>query len=86
MLILNYRAAGFLGSHFVTACSKEGHQVIGLDNFVTGDPANLKHLESNSNFENDGTGCFRVHPGRRTARLYPAFRLTCQPNPASPAW
>lgn len=43
-------AAGFLGSHLCDRFIKEGFYVIGMDNFITGDFDNLKHLEGNSNF------------------------------------
>ncbi len=44
-------AAGFLGSHLCDRFIKEGFYVIGMDNFITGDPRNLEHLESHPNFE-----------------------------------
>ena len=44
-------AAGFLGSHLCDRFLKEGLSVIGMDNFITGDYDNIKHLESNSNFQ-----------------------------------
>ncbi|PIA79027.1 NAD-dependent dehydratase [Gaetbulibacter sp. 4G1] len=44
-------AAGFLGSHLCDRFIKEGHFVIGMDNFITGDKKNLQHLKSNPNFE-----------------------------------
>ena len=43
-------AAGFLGSHLCDALLAEGHQVLGVDNFATGNAANLKHLRSESRF------------------------------------
>lgn len=43
-------AAGFLGSHLTDLLLARGHRVIGLDNFVTGNPANLVHLRGNKNF------------------------------------
>lgn len=43
-------AAGFLGSHLTDLLLARGHKVIGLDNFVTGNKANLAHLRSNKNF------------------------------------
>src|SRR3954447_24230854 len=43
-------AAGFLGSHLVDRLLAEGHRVIGVDNFVTGNPANIGHLAANENF------------------------------------
>ncbi|WP_228853142.1 UDP-glucuronic acid decarboxylase family protein [Aegicerativicinus sediminis] len=43
-------AAGFLGSHLSDRFIKEGFKVIGMDNFITGDSKNIKHLDSNPNF------------------------------------
>ncbi|WP_452225487.1 UDP-glucuronic acid decarboxylase family protein [Lacinutrix chionoecetis] len=43
-------AAGFLGSHLCDRLIKEGYQVIGMDNFITGDKKNIEHLYSNPNF------------------------------------
>ena len=36
MRIVLTGAAGFLGSHLTDRLIREGHQVIGLDNFITG--------------------------------------------------
>lgn len=44
-------AAGFLGSHLSDRFLKEGYYVIGMDNFITGDEKNIKHLEDNPNFQ-----------------------------------
>lgn len=44
-------AAGFLGSHLADRFINEGFQVIGMDNFITGDPKNIEHLNSNTNFK-----------------------------------
>lgn len=44
-------AAGFIGSHLCDRFIKEGWYVIGVDNFLTGNPENLEHLSSNQNFE-----------------------------------
>src|SRR6266852_1542858 len=44
-------AAGFIGSHFCDRLIAEGHQVLGLDNFMTGSARNLEHLRGNSSFE-----------------------------------
>jgi dTDP-glucose 4,6-dehydratase len=43
-------AAGFIGSHLTDYLLKEGYDVIGMDNFITGDRANLAHISS-SRFE-----------------------------------
>ena len=37
--------AGFIGSHLVDALLDLGHEVIVLDNFSTGRPENLSHVE-----------------------------------------
>jgi dTDP-glucose 4,6-dehydratase len=50
MRILITGAAGFLGSHLSDRLIKEGHQVVGLDNFVTGSPDNISHLMGNEQF------------------------------------
>ena len=37
-------AGGFLGSHLTDRLLRDGHEVVGLDNFVTGNEDNLDHL------------------------------------------
>ena len=44
-------AAGFLGSHLCDRFIKEGFNVLGMDNLITGDIKNIEHLFNNSNFE-----------------------------------
>lgn len=44
-------AAGFLGSHLCDRFIIEGFKVIGMDNFITGDYNNIRHLENNRNFQ-----------------------------------
>ena len=41
-------AAGFIGSHLTDYLLDRGYDVIGMDNFVTGDPANLQHISTSS--------------------------------------
>lgn len=50
MRILITGAAGFLGSHLTDRLLADGHQVIGLDNFITGSQKNIEHLRDNPNF------------------------------------
>jgi UDP-glucuronate decarboxylase len=51
MQILVAGGGGFLGSHLCDRLLSEGHYVIALDNFYTGNIENLKHLKQHSNFE-----------------------------------
>jgi len=44
-------AAGFLGSHLCDRFIKEGYHVIGMDNLITGDLANIEHLFKLEDFE-----------------------------------
>ena len=43
-------AAGFLGSHLSDRLLADGHEVIGLDNLITGDERNIAHLAGNRKF------------------------------------
>ncbi len=51
MRVLVTGAAGFLGSHLCDRLLAEGHEVVGLDNFITGSPDNISHLMGNDRFE-----------------------------------
>ncbi|MBX6362815.1 MAG: SDR family oxidoreductase [Gemmatimonadetes bacterium] len=44
MRVLITGAAGFLGSHLCDRFLADGHEVVGMDNFLTGSPDNLAHL------------------------------------------
>jgi dTDP-glucose 4,6-dehydratase len=50
MRILITGAAGFLGSHLCDRFLAEGHEVVGMDNFITGSPDNVAHLAGRSDF------------------------------------
>jgi len=43
-------AAGFLGSHLTDVFLAEGHDVVGVDNLITGNVDNLAHLERDKRF------------------------------------
>jgi dTDP-glucose 4,6-dehydratase len=51
MRVLITGAAGFLGSHLCDRFLADGHSVVGLDNFITGNPENIAHLVGNDRFE-----------------------------------
>lgn len=42
--------AGFIGSHLCDRFLAEGHEVIAVDNFITGTPENIAHLLGNPKF------------------------------------
>ncbi|HOV98013.1 MAG TPA: SDR family oxidoreductase [Bacteroidota bacterium] len=42
--------AGFLGSHLCDRLIAEGHEVICIDNLITGDISNIEHLAGNQRF------------------------------------
>ncbi|MDQ8155202.1 MAG: SDR family oxidoreductase [Gemmatimonadota bacterium] len=50
MRVLITGAAGFLGSHLCDRFLRDGHEVVGLDNFITGHPDNIAHLMGNERF------------------------------------
>ena len=79
MQIIVSGAAGFIGSHFCDLLLARGHTVVGLDNFLTGSPANLKHLDGDSRFrfiEQDITLPFSIEG--------PADCVVNMASPASP--
>ncbi len=72
-------AAGFLGSHLCDKFLEEGHEVIGMDNLITGNLANLDHLTGIKDFsfyEYDITNFVHI-PGKLDYILHFA-------SPASP--
>jgi len=50
MRILVTGGAGFLGSHLCDRLLAEGHEVIAMDNLLTGNPHNIAHLEGERRF------------------------------------
>ena len=51
MRVLVTGAAGFLGSHLCDRLLAQGYRVVGMDNFLTGNSANLAHLRSHPDFQ-----------------------------------
>ncbi|PWH16058.1 MAG: NAD-dependent dehydratase [Anaerolineae bacterium] len=83
MRILVTGAAGFLGSHLCDRLLSEGHEVIGMDNFITGSPDNLAHLAGNERFSfiRHDVSNFIFVPGEVDAVLH--FASPASPNPTS---
>lgn len=50
MRILISGGAGFLSSHLTDLLLSQGHEVVGVDNFITGRPGNVAHLQGNKNY------------------------------------
>jgi dTDP-glucose 4,6-dehydratase len=50
MRILISGGAGFLGSHLTDLLLSQGHEVVGVDNFITGKAENTKHLAGNPKY------------------------------------
>jgi len=84
MRILITGAAGFIGSHLSTRLVNDGHEVVGMDNFITGNPENLAHLSGNPKFSfiRHDVSDFIFVPGKMDAVLH--FASPASPNPASP--
>ena len=84
MRVLITGAAGFLGSHICDRLLKEGHLVVGMDNFITGSPDNLAHLAGNPNFLfiRHDVANFIFVPGKVDAVMH--FASPASPNPNSP--
>lgn len=84
MRILITGAAGFLGSHLCERLLADGHEVVGMDNFITGSPENLAHLTSNHKFSfiRHDVSNFIFVPGKVDAVLH--FASPASPNPKSP--
>lgn len=51
MRIVVTGGAGFIGSHLCDRLIAEGHQIVVVDNLITGDLANLSHLMDRGDFE-----------------------------------
>ena len=76
--------AGFLGSHICESLLEQGHEVICLDNFFTGNKQNVSHLKDYANFEllrHDVIDPFKVEVDRIYNMACPASPVHYQYNP-----
>jgi len=51
MKVLITGGAGFLASHLTDRFIADGHEVVGMDNFITGSPDNIAHLAGHPNYK-----------------------------------
>ena len=88
MQIIVAGGAGFIGSHLGAALLADGHTVIILDNFVTGNPRNIAPLADHPRFrliEHDIVQPLPARPARRRRHLpsrQPGQPRRFQPHPA----
>jgi dTDP-glucose 4,6-dehydratase len=76
--------AGFIGSHFCDRLLAEGHDVVVMDNLITGNAQNLAHLAGHAEFTfvRYDVSNFIFVPGSVQAVVHLASPAS--PNPASP--
>jgi dTDP-glucose 4,6-dehydratase len=82
--ILVTGGAGFIGSHLCDRLLREGHQVIVVDNLITGSMDNIAHLAGRDDFQfiKHDVSNFIFVPGKIDAVLH--FASPASPNPNSP--
>ena len=84
MKIIVTGGAGFLGSHLCDKLIEEGHEVICVDNLLTGSEDNIKHLKDNSNFEFIECDVSDGLPEKVTAEQIYHLASPASPNHKSP--
>ncbi|OGO15742.1 MAG: NAD-dependent dehydratase [Chloroflexi bacterium RBG_16_48_8] len=84
MRILVTGGAGFIGSHLSDRFLEEGHQVVVVDNLITGSIDNIAHLAGREDFKfiKHDVSNFIFVPGQIDAVLH--FASPASPNPNSP--
>ncbi|MHB9034005.1 MAG: UDP-glucuronic acid decarboxylase family protein [Anaerolineae bacterium] len=79
MRILLTGGAGFIGSHLADLLLKEGHDVIALDNLITGSLHNIAHLENAARFRFIRGDV--IDPIQIEGKLDAIFHLASLPSP-----
>ena len=84
MRILLTGGAGFIGSHLSDRLLKEKHQVVVIDNLITGSLENIAHLAGRDDFTfiKHDVSNFIFIPGKVDIVLH--FASPASPNPSSP--
>jgi UDP-glucuronate decarboxylase len=81
-IILVAGGAGFLGSHLCERLVGDGARVVCLDNFLTGDRANLARLQRDPRFELVEADIVDPLPARVTRRKFDEiYNLACAASP-----
>ncbi len=84
MKIIVTGGAGFLGSHLCDRLISSGHEVVAIDNLITGSEGNINHLKEESNFkfiQNDVSG--KLPEGLEADQIY-HLASPASPNEDSP--
>ena len=67
MRVLITGGAGFIGSHLCERFLAEGHDVIAMDNLLTGTTDNIAHLSGNDRLQLHQARCHQLYLYSRSA-------------------